>query len=265
MRGADEQPGSMFSYISPEERVPADHPLRAVRRITDRALERLSPRFGTLYVNFGRPSIRAGEAAPRLAAASDLHHPQRAAVDGATGLQHPVSLVRGPGHGRRRVVGHDLHEESRSLARRRHRPRLLRGRADPCRHRATCCRTSISPSMARCSKRGRVTRAFGRADEDEPPSTGRRRQSDRRFSRPTPHERHPPVAHRPRCAALQEGARPRGAPGLLGPCPDGASLGADRQRHRHAGRRPWRTRRRAGDDRGRARASPHHRRGRQGV
>jgi transposase len=57
MRGADEQPGSMFSYVSLEERVPPDHPLRAIRRITDRALERLSPRFGTLYVNFGRPSI----------------------------------------------------------------------------------------------------------------------------------------------------------------------------------------------------------------
>jgi hypothetical protein len=47
----------MFSYVSLEERVPQDHPLRAIRRITDRALERLSPRFGTLYVNFGRPSI----------------------------------------------------------------------------------------------------------------------------------------------------------------------------------------------------------------
>jgi transposase len=47
----------MFSYVSLEERVPQDHPLRAVRRITDRALERLSPRFGTLYVKFGRPSI----------------------------------------------------------------------------------------------------------------------------------------------------------------------------------------------------------------
>src|SRR6186713_1578966 len=57
MRGADEQPGSMFSYISLEERVPQDHPLRTIRRITDRALERLSPRFGTLYINFGRPSI----------------------------------------------------------------------------------------------------------------------------------------------------------------------------------------------------------------
>lgn len=57
MRGADEQPGSMFSYVSLEERVPQDHPLRAIRRITDRALERISPRFGLLYVNFGRPSI----------------------------------------------------------------------------------------------------------------------------------------------------------------------------------------------------------------
>jgi len=57
MRGADDQPGAMFSYISLEERVPADHPLRAIRQITDRALERLSPKFGSLYVKCGRPSI----------------------------------------------------------------------------------------------------------------------------------------------------------------------------------------------------------------
>src|SRR6185436_9288307 len=57
MRGADEQPGSMFSYVSLEERVPADHPLRAVHRITDQALKLLSPRFGRTYVNVGRPSI----------------------------------------------------------------------------------------------------------------------------------------------------------------------------------------------------------------
>src|ERR1700737_644023 len=57
MRGADEQPGSMFSYVSLEDRVPADHPLRGIRRITDRALERISPQLGTLYIKFGRPSI----------------------------------------------------------------------------------------------------------------------------------------------------------------------------------------------------------------
>ncbi len=57
MRGADEQSGSMFSYVSLEDRVPPDHPLRAIRHITDRALERLSPKFGTLYIQFGRPSV----------------------------------------------------------------------------------------------------------------------------------------------------------------------------------------------------------------
>jgi transposase len=57
MRGADEQSGSMFSYVSLEERVPADHPLRAVREITNGALERLSPQLGRLYIHFGRPSI----------------------------------------------------------------------------------------------------------------------------------------------------------------------------------------------------------------
>jgi len=57
MRGADERPDSMFSYVSLEARVPQDHPLRAIRQITDRALTQLSPRFGALYVNFGRPSI----------------------------------------------------------------------------------------------------------------------------------------------------------------------------------------------------------------
>ena len=47
----------MFSFASLEARVPAGHPLRVIRQITDRALARLSPQLGTLYVNFGRPSI----------------------------------------------------------------------------------------------------------------------------------------------------------------------------------------------------------------
>lgn len=57
MRGNDEQNGWMFSYVSPEERVPADHPLRSIRCITDRALERLSTHFDALYIKFGRPSV----------------------------------------------------------------------------------------------------------------------------------------------------------------------------------------------------------------
>ena len=57
MRGSDEQPGYLFSYVSAEARVPPDHPLRPVRGIVEAALRRLSPRFDTLYVKFGRPSI----------------------------------------------------------------------------------------------------------------------------------------------------------------------------------------------------------------
>src|SRR5678816_1296804 len=47
----------MFSYISPNKRVPQDHPLRRIRVIVDRVLEQLSPRFNKLYARAGRPSI----------------------------------------------------------------------------------------------------------------------------------------------------------------------------------------------------------------
>ena len=57
MRGPDEQPGYLFSYVSAESRVPADHPLRPLRTVVDAALRRLSPRFERLYVRWGRPSI----------------------------------------------------------------------------------------------------------------------------------------------------------------------------------------------------------------
>lgn len=57
MRGADIHQDAMFSYLSPEQRVPQDHPLRAMRRLTDQALEGLSRRFERMYSWTGRPSI----------------------------------------------------------------------------------------------------------------------------------------------------------------------------------------------------------------
>jgi transposase len=57
MRGKDTQQSAMFSYVSPEDRVPAAHPLRPVRLMADIALEALSPVFDGMYVAFGRPSI----------------------------------------------------------------------------------------------------------------------------------------------------------------------------------------------------------------
>jgi transposase len=57
VRGNDEQTGHLFSYLSPEDRVPANHPLRAIRTMTDDALADLSERFELLYARVGRPSI----------------------------------------------------------------------------------------------------------------------------------------------------------------------------------------------------------------
>src|SRR5262245_4335319 len=57
MRGDDPRHESMFSYITPETRVRADHPLRPIRQMTDAAFARLSPRFDQLYSTTGRPSI----------------------------------------------------------------------------------------------------------------------------------------------------------------------------------------------------------------
>ena len=57
MRGDDQQSGHLFSYLSPEQRVPADHPLRVIRQMTDEALRQLSPQFEAIYATTGRPSV----------------------------------------------------------------------------------------------------------------------------------------------------------------------------------------------------------------
>jgi transposase len=57
MRGIDHQQSDMFSYLSPEQRVRKDHPLRSVRAMTDEILERMSPLFDAMYSAGGRPSI----------------------------------------------------------------------------------------------------------------------------------------------------------------------------------------------------------------
>ncbi len=57
MRGDDQQTGHLFSYLSPEARVPAEHPLRAIRGMTDAALATLSRSLDRLYSETGRPSI----------------------------------------------------------------------------------------------------------------------------------------------------------------------------------------------------------------
>src|SRR5262249_57944871 len=57
MRGTDRQQSSMFSYISAEQRVAKDHPLRAIRVMVDAALREVRPQFDAMYAAGGRPSI----------------------------------------------------------------------------------------------------------------------------------------------------------------------------------------------------------------
>jgi hypothetical protein len=57
MRGEDRTSGALFSYVEVEARIPARHPLRAMRRLTNAALAELDARFSALYQGIGRPSI----------------------------------------------------------------------------------------------------------------------------------------------------------------------------------------------------------------
>jgi hypothetical protein len=57
MRGAFADQGGLFSYISPEARVPANHPLRKIRELVRDVLSELNRSLGRLYASEGRPSI----------------------------------------------------------------------------------------------------------------------------------------------------------------------------------------------------------------
>lgn len=57
MRGDDLHQAEMFSYISPEQRIPKDHPLRPIQKMVDEILGEMSPQLNKLYSKIGRPSI----------------------------------------------------------------------------------------------------------------------------------------------------------------------------------------------------------------
>ena len=82
MRGDDQQQSGMFSYVSVEERVPQDHPLRAIRKLVDQILGRMASDFDGLCAKTGRPSIPAGTPVASGVAADLLFGPQRADADG---------------------------------------------------------------------------------------------------------------------------------------------------------------------------------------
>lgn len=57
MRGSDHPQTTIFSYLSVEDRIPQDHPLRCIQALVNPILAELSPRFQAMYSRMGRPSI----------------------------------------------------------------------------------------------------------------------------------------------------------------------------------------------------------------
>jgi hypothetical protein len=60
MRGVDRKQQSLFSYISIEERIATDHPLRRMKQLTDTVLATMSQQLDEIYAEGGRPSIPPG-------------------------------------------------------------------------------------------------------------------------------------------------------------------------------------------------------------
>ena len=116
MRGSDERSGELFSYVDLEDRVPATHPLRLIRRIVNEVLAALDGEFAKLYADGGRPSIAPERLLRALLLQAFYTIRSETAADGAAALQLAVPLVR-RARGRRAGVGADgVHEEPRAAA-----------------------------------------------------------------------------------------------------------------------------------------------------
>src|SRR5882672_3318172 len=125
MRGDDRQQSSMFSYVAPEARVPKDHPLRAIRSMTDQGLARVVTAVREDLLR-GRPSLDPARTAAACAfVAGSVHGAERASSDGGAELQPAVPVVRGLEHGRAGLGRHGVQQEPRTASRWRHRPGLL--------------------------------------------------------------------------------------------------------------------------------------------
>ena len=96
MRGTDQQASHMFSYVSLEQRVPAAHPLRPIRQITDRILRHALAEVHEDVLEDRPPLDSAGEIASRPAAADLVYGTQGAVADGTIGIQSSLPVVRRP-------------------------------------------------------------------------------------------------------------------------------------------------------------------------
>ena len=160
MRGEAERPVPLMTLTTPERRVPQDHPIRRIKALADAELARLSPVFETMYSERGRPSIP-----PEVLLKSCLLialYSVRSERQFCERLQYDLLF--------RFFLDLNLDEDAfdaSSFA--KNKQRLLRPTSADgfsrgwCSRRRPggCCRPSTSPSMGRCSRRGRRSRATG--------------------------------------------------------------------------------------------------------
>jgi len=143
-RATIRQQAGMWSYISPEQRVPTEHPLR---RSGDGGpiLADCRPRLPTLYSRVGRPSIPPEKLLRALRAAGALQHAQATAADGTVDYNLALFVVRRLNMDDRSGTPPCSRRTSALLDGDIRRPSLARPRAGAERG---CCPTSTSPSMA---------------------------------------------------------------------------------------------------------------------
>ena len=209
MRGPDEQTSHMFSYIVPEQRVRPDHPLRAIRRLTDEALAALSPRFDKMYPDMGRPSIPP-EQLLRALLLQSLYtiRSERLLME-----EIDYSILF------RWFVGLGMDEEIWSPTTfSKNRDRLLQGDIAAAFFDAVVAQARAAGLLSdeHFTVDGTLLdawaslKSFRRNDDGPAAAAGRSGQSDGRFPRRIAPQRHPSVDHRSRRHVGAQGHRPRG-------------------------------------------------------
>ena len=190
-----------------------------------RALARLSPQFGTLYVQFGRPSIPPEQLLRALLLQALYTIRSERQLMEQLDYNLLFRWFVGPGHGRCGVVADDVHEESRSAARRRHRRGVLRGRA-----RCTP-QTERLLSDEHFTVDGTLLEAWASHKSFQPARSGsaRRRAAAIRpsisMAQRRANDTHQSTTD-PDARLYQESAGARSAARLSGACADGASVRA---------------------------------------
>ena len=241
MRGADEKQEAMFSYLSPEKRVPTDHPLRPIREMVDGVLKEMSPRFGRLYAQVGRPSI----APERLLRALLLQIFYSIRSERLLMEQLNYNLLF------RWFVGMEMDEVVwHHAVFSKNRERLLNEAIAEAFFQRVLAIAQPYLSDEHFTVDGTLIEAWAShksfRPKDEQPSGGEG-SGEVNFHGGAPLQRHASVHHRSRGATVQEVERPRGQAQLPGSRADGKSPRVVGKDARDAGRRERRTGRSAGD------------------